>query len=229
MTEISKYGFYPLLSVCTILVALRNGKISVLLVKYADNKNFWSLPTGMLKQDESLDQCAKRELKEKIGIDVAYITHFSNYSEPAPSSKKRVVTIAYLAAHHSEKLRLKANSDILDLNWFNTKNLPKFYLNHGIICHDGINYSKSLIKYEPALAFGFHKNGFTLSELQKTYAAFGDRKFSAENKRNFRLWVKNYCDGKGLVVETDKYREGNHRPARIYEPNLKVLDEKNKK
>jgi len=39
--------------------------------------------------------------------------------------------------------------------------------------------------------------------------------------------LKNYSDGKGLVRETDKVREGNHRPARIYEPNLEALIEHN--
>ena len=49
----------------------------------------------------------------------------------------------------------------------------------------------------------------------------------ANAKSGFRLWLKNYSDGKGLVIETDKFREGNHRPARIYKPNLEALAEHN--
>ena len=91
----------------------------------------------------------------------------------------------------------------------------------------GLKYSRLLIERKPSLAFAFHKDGFTLTELQQTFAAFGGQKFSPENKRNFRLWLKNYSDGKGLVIETDKFREGNHRPARIYKPNLEALAEHN--
>ena len=216
---------HPLLSVCTILMALRNSKVSILLVRYASNKNCWALPTGQLKDNETLDQCASRKLKEQVGIDVSYITHFSNYSEPQPEA--RVITIGYLATHNSEKLRLKANLDILDVNWFGLASLPQLYLNHEVICSDGIKHSRLLIERKPSLAFAFHKGGFTLTELQQTFAAFGGQKFSPENKRNFRLWLKNYSNGKGLVIETDKFREGNHRPARIYEPNLEALVEQN--
>ena len=223
MKELASHTSHPLVSVCTILIALRNSKVSILLVKYTSNKNFWALPTGKLKDSETLDQCASRKLKEQVGIDVSYITHFSNYSELQP--KGRVITIAYLATHNSDKLRLKANLDILDVNWFDLASLPELNLNHGVICNDGIKYSKLLIEKKPSLAFAFHKGGFTLTELQQTFAAFGGQKFSPENKRNFRLWLKNYSDGKGLVIETDRFREGNHRPARIYEPNLEALVE----
>ena len=105
--------------------------------------------------------------------------------------------------------------------------LPDLCFDHDKICSDGIKYSRLLIERKPSLAFAFHKDGFTLTELQQTFAAFGGQKFSPENKRNFRLWLKNYSDGKGLVIETDKFREGNHRPARIYKPNLEALAEHN--
>ena len=105
--------------------------------------------------------------------------------------------------------------------------LPDLCFDHNKICSDGIKYSRLLIERKPSLAFAFHKDGFTLTELQQTFAAFGGQKFSPENKRNFRLWLKNYSDGKGLVRETDKFREGNHRPARIYKPNLEALVEHN--
>ena len=155
------------------------------------------------------------------------MSHFANYSDPNRDSRQQVISVAYLAVHPSGKLRIRANSDVLDVNWFTAENLPDLCFDHNKICSDGITYSRLLIERKPSLAFAFHKNGFTLTELQQTFAAFGGQKFSPENKRNFRLWLKNYANGKGLVIQTDQFREGNHRPARVYEPNLEALDDQN--
>ena len=217
--------WHPSVATDIVLLSLRQKKLSVLLVKRLDHENGWALPGGFLEKGEDLDQCAHRELSEETGIQVPYMSHFANYSDPNRDSRHQVISVAYLAVHPSGKLRIKANSDVFDVNWFNVENLPDLSFDHNKICGDGIKYSRLLIERKPSLAFAFHNGGFTLTELQQTFAAFGGHKFSPENKRNFRLWLKNYADGRGLVVETDKFRQGNHRPARIYEPNLEVLDE----
>ena len=219
--------WHPSVAADIVLLSLRQKKLSVLLVKRLDHENGWALPGGFLEKGEDLDQCAQRELYEETVIRVPYISHFANYSDPSRDNRHQVISVAYLAVHPSGKLRIRANSDVFDVNWFNVDSLPDLCFDHNKICSDGIKYSRLLIERKPSLAFAFHKDGFTLTELQQTFAAFGGQKFSPENKRNFRLWLKNYSDGKGLVRETDKFREGNHRPARIYKPNLEALVEHN--
>ena len=50
------------------------------------------------EKGESLEECARRELREETGVEVPYISHFSNYSDPNRDSRHQVISIAYLAA-----------------------------------------------------------------------------------------------------------------------------------
>ena len=118
-----------------------------------------------------IDQCAQRELKEETGIQVPYMSHFANYSDPNRDTRHQVISVAYLAVHPSGKLRIRANSDVFDVNWFDVKDLPDLCFDHNKICSDGIKYSRLLIERKPSLAFAFHKVGFSLTELQQTFAA----------------------------------------------------------
>ena len=177
--------WHPSVATDIVLLSLRQKKLSVLLVKRLDHENGWALPGGFLEKGENLDQCAQRELNEETGIQVPYMSHFANYSDPNRDSRQQVISVAYLAVHPSGKLRIRANSDVLDVNWFNAENLPDLCFDHNKICSDGITYSRLLIERKPSLAFAFHKNGFTLTELQQTFAAFGGKNLVLRTKEIF--------------------------------------------
>ena len=211
--------WHPSITADIVLLTLIKKKLSVLLVKRLNNDNGWALPGGFLEKGESLEDCARRELKEETGVEVPYLSHFSNYSDPNRDTRHQVISVAYLAVHPSGKLRLRANSDVLDVNWFNVDKLPQLAFDHQQICQDGINFSRSLVEKRPELALAFHKENFTLTELQETFLAFGGTKFLPENKRNFRLWLRSFGNGIGLVTQTEKFKYGKHRPARLYEAN----------
>ena len=215
--------WHPSVATDIVLLTLRNKKLSVLLVKRLDRDNGWALPGGFLEKGENLEGCARRELKEETGVEVPYLSHFSNYSDPNRDSRHQVISVAYLAVHPSGKLRLKANSDVLDINWFDVEWLPQLAFDHHQICHDGIKFSRSLVEKRPELALAFHKENFTLTELQETFSALGGAKFSPENKRNFRLWLRSFANGIGLVTQTEKFKYGKHRPARLYKANKLLM------
>lgn len=219
--------WHPSVATDIVLLTLRNKKLSVLLVKRLDKDNGWSLPGGFLEKGEDLEECARRELKEETGVEVPYLSHFSNYSDPKRDSRHQVISVAYLAVHPSGKLRLRANSDVLDVNWFDAESLPPLAFDHHQICRDGINFSRSLVEKKPQLALAFHKENFTLTELQETFSALGGNKFSPENKRNFRLWLRSFRSGIGLVTQTEKFKYGKHRPARLYEANKLAMPSSN--
>ena len=215
--------WHPSVAADIVLLTIRKKKLSVLLVKRLDRDNCWALPGGFLEKGENLEECARRELKEETGVEVPYLSHFSNYSDPKRDARHQVISVAYLAVHPSGKLRLRANSDVLDVNWFNVEGLPQLAFDHHQICHDGINFSRSLVEKKPELAFAFHKDYFTLTELQETFSAFGGTKFLPENKRNFRLWLRSFGNGIGLVTQTENFKHGKHRPARLYEANKLII------
>lgn len=214
--------WHPSVATDAVILSLRNGMLSVVLGKRSDGKG-WALPGGFIKRGESLDDCVKRELKEEAGIEVPFLTQFKNYSDPQRDDRHQTISVAYLAVHPSGKLRLKADTDVTDVGWFNVDELPILAFDHNQICSDAVIFAKDLVEKQPELVFAFHQGEFTLTELQQTYAALAGKKYAAENKRNFRLWVSKFGDSAGLVEDTGKIKTGSHRPAKLFRPNSKLF------
>ena len=213
--------WHPAVATDVALFTLRQGELHLLCVKRKDD-GLWALPGGFMQQDENLDQCAARELKEETGIEVPYLRHFANYSEPDRDPREQVISIAYVAIHPSGKLRLKADTDVSDVNWFKVRDLPLLAFDHNKIAADAQQHLTGLVETNPEMAFAFLPASFTLSELQQTFEAIAGDKYAPHNKRNFRLWAERF-GGIGLVVETGDVRTGAHRPAKLYQPNPKLF------
>ena len=139
-------------------IVLLNQDNKIFVAKRIDNpSNYWQMPQGGIDPGENSHQAAIRELYEETGIQVPYMSHFANYSDPNRDSRHQVISVAYLAVHPSGKLRIRANSDVFDVNWFNVEDLPDLCFDHNKICSDGIEYSRLLIERKPSLAFAFYK------------------------------------------------------------------------
>lgn len=221
MAQFMSPYWHPAVATDVALFTLRQGELHLLCVKRKDD-GAWALPGGFMQQGENLDQCAARELKEETGIEVPYLRHFANYSEPDRDPREQVISIAYVAIHPSGKLRLKADTDVSDVNWFKVIDLPPLAFDHTKIAADAQRFLVGLVESRPEMAFAFHHAAFTLSELQQTFEAIAGEKYAPHNKRNFRLWAERF-GGIGLVVETGEVRTGAHRPAKLYQPNPKLF------
>ncbi|AKG91183.1 ADP-ribose pyrophosphatase [Geoglobus ahangari] len=112
-----RYPEKPLVGVGAVVI--RNGKI--LLVKRANepNKGKWSVPGGLVRAGETLEEALKREMREELGVevevgDVACVTDEIFYD-----GEKRVeyhyVVIDFYADIDGEP---KAMSDAADVGWF---------------------------------------------------------------------------------------------------------------
>lgn len=210
--------WHPSVATDAVILSLRDNTLAVVLGKRSDGKG-WALPGGFIQKGESLDECVRRELKEETGIEVPYLQHYGNYSDPRRDPRGQIISVAYVAIHPSGKLKLHADTDVIDVGWFDVRDLPTLAFDHATIVADGIKFAQSQIEEDPSIVFAFLAKEFTLTELQQVYAALGGEKFVPENKRNFRLWVAKFGDGAGMVVETGNFKTGSHRPAKLYKPN----------
>jgi len=98
-------------------------------------------------------------------------------------------------------------SSIISTYIFNTK------LNIRLL---SINFSLSSSLHFIAYLLPFLDKEFTLTELHETFLIVSSDISSLKEKRNFRKWVAEYNNGKGMVRETTSFRTGNHRPAKLY-------------
>lgn len=99
-------------------VIIENGK--VLLNKHGDD-GFWKFVGGRAEKfDISLEEVAKREVQEEMGLEVELIRPLKPMMIEMPD--KVVILIHYLAQRKGE---IKPGADILEWNWFDIHNLPK--------------------------------------------------------------------------------------------------------
>ena len=207
--------WHPSVATDVVLFTIREGKLNILLVKRKDD-GLWAIPGGFLQEGESLNQCAERELKEETGITVPYLEQFENFSNPIRDPRTQVISVAFIAIHPSGKLKLRADTDVSDVNWFDYEMIPELAFDHNEICIKARLRLDKLVKEKPELLFPFLDKEFTLTELHETFLIVSSDISSLKEKRNFRKWVAEYNNGKGMVRETNNFRTGNHRPAKLY-------------
>jgi len=98
-------------------VIIENDK--VLLDKHGDD-NFWKFVGGKVKSfDVTLEDVAKREVMEEMGLEVELIRPLKPMMYEFP--EKTVILIHYLATRKGE---IKPGEEILEWQWFDIHNLP---------------------------------------------------------------------------------------------------------
>jgi 8-oxo-dGTP diphosphatase len=199
--------------------------ISVLLIKRNIDpfKGWWALPGGLVKTDESLEQAARRELKEEAGIEVAYMEQLYTFGAPGRDPRNRAVTVAYYGLVRPKNFRLDAKTDADDAKWFNIKDLPKLAFDHKDIIGVAIARLRGKLAYEP-IGFELLEPKFPFSDLEKLYIALLDQEI---DRRNFKKKIMAY----GLLEETKemKKREGAGRPAALFRFNKKRYEDLKKR
>lgn len=121
-------------------------KMSILLVKRDDYpyKDKWCLPGGFINPDtETLEECAKRILKNETNLSNIYIEQLYTFDNPKRDPRCRVISSSYIALIDKNSLTDKINPNA---SWFdvelydNTENLTTVVLNNG---KDTIKFSIS--------------------------------------------------------------------------------------
>ena len=186
-------------------------RLKVLLIRRADppHQDAWALPGGFLDINESIDQCATRELQEETGIKDIYLEQLYTFGEPLRDPRERVISVAYFALVPVDKHQPKAASDAKDVSWFDIDQLPELAFDHQDIIATAHERLVAKLGYSN-IGFQLLPKTFTLSEVQTVYEILLN---NPVDKRNFRKKIL----ALDLIEETGKLRRnGKHRPAKEY-------------
>ena len=102
--------------------------MNLLLLKRSENSdafpNCWALPGGFLEENESLEECAVRELEEETGLVAKMLAPVGTFSRVGRDPRGRVISNAYLTvmmSREEDPLPIKAGDDANDIGLFRLK------------------------------------------------------------------------------------------------------------
>ena len=223
-------------------------KLSVLLIRRGQHPfiDRWALPGGFLKPDETIEECAYREIKEETNVTPVSLMPVGVFSEPGRDPRGWIVSCAYASVISEDAVKQVTGDDASDAKWFDVQ-----FAGCGdgscqlVLCREDIRIRAVLSESETK----FGKTSFTvldsgelafdhariiataltaLREGAKTYETIFDflpEKFTLtalqkvqETIMNISVLPANFRRKiSDYVVETDEYTQGaGHRPAKLY-------------
>jgi len=110
---------YPRISPA-VMVLVRRGQDLLLARSPHFKPGVFSALAGFVEAGETLEQCAKREVREEVGIEIERLRYFSSQSWPFPNS----LMIAFFAEYASGDITPDP-SEIEAADWFSIDALPQ--------------------------------------------------------------------------------------------------------
>ena len=211
-TPIQAYSSFPRfhVGVDCIIFAVNNDRLSVLLVKrdFEPEQGKWSLLGGFVNDNASVDEAAKRVLRELTGIDNVFIRQIGAFGEIDRDPGARVVSVAYFALLNLKEVDEKVVNEY-KAEWVDVNDLPQLGFDHPKMIEQALSVMRRKILTD-ALAFNLLPEYFTLTQLQTLVETVTGKEL---DKRNFR---KRIAEIPG-VEQTDLIdKESSRRGARMY-------------
>lgn len=199
------------LTVDCVVFGFDGGGLKLLLIERGLEpfKGRWALPGGFVREDEALEDAARRELLEETGIREVVLEQFHAFGAVRRDPRERVVSIAYVALTRLEDHRPQASTDARQAVWFSSDELPRLAFDHDQVIQEALDHLRRRVRLEP-IGFQLLPAKFTLTQLQALYESVLGR---AVDTRNFRKRVL----AMELVLALKKeFQRGRQRPAQLY-------------
>lgn len=193
-----------------IIFGLVDGKLCLLLSKrlFEPEKGKWSVMGGFVQQGESVDDAARRVLRDLTGLEDIYMEQVQAFGAVNRDPGERVISIAYYALLGPDEYNLELLSKH-NAVWVEINNLPPLGFDHPEMVRKTLELIRVKCSHEP-IGFNLLPAMFTLTQLQSLYETILGESL---DKRNFRKRVAEV----GSIVATDRIDKAcSRRGARLY-------------
>lgn len=112
------YVSFPRVSPACIVLITQGNKV-LLARSHHFPKGVYGLIAGFVEAGESIEACAKREVREEVGLEITNLRWFGSQSWPSPHS----LMLGFFAEYVSGELCLQPE-EIEDAQWFTRDALP---------------------------------------------------------------------------------------------------------
>jgi 8-oxo-dGTP diphosphatase len=221
--------YLPDVTVDVVLLSVaQDGSLQTLLTRRTNepHKGLFALPGVFVGRRESLQQSARRALRDKGGLADVFLEQLFTSGEPDRDLRGRIVSVAYFAlvpiSDIEDRFATAADTQIVRITipWTGEKGGPvraiavngesvDLAFDHSEIIGGAIKRLRGKLNYTP-LGFELLPKKFTLYDLQRIHEAILGR---ALNKDSFRRRIL----ASGFVEDTKKKQTDTaYRPATLY-------------
>lgn len=203
------------IAVDAVVFGYQNNTLFVLLIqqKFGSQNSYWALPGGLVKEDESLIEAVKRELKEETNVSVNYVEQLYTFGDDIKrDSRNRVISVAYMALVDPSKLVLKADTDADEVAWVPVSEIPNLAFDHNDMIAKGLERLRAKLTYQP-IGFDLLPEEFLFSDLENLYTTILQKEI---DRRNFRKKMMSF----EILEQSDNiliHKAG--RPAKLFRFN----------
>lgn len=210
----------PILVVDNVIFQLVDGQLQVLLVRRTNEpfKGAYALPGGYCAAGETTTVAAERILKAKAGVanrQLKFIEQLYTFDTIARDPRGHAVSVTYMGVGKDIEPHIGATTQAPAFH--PVSNLPELAYDHKNIIDYALKRLQNKLTYTNA-AFALLDKKFTLSQLQSAYEAVLGHEL---DKRNFR---KKFLSLELIQETNEMFREGAHRPAKLYTFNTQKLE-----
>jgi len=185
-------------------------------------KGSWALPGGFMNMDETVEECAKRELAEETNVTDIYLEQFHVFSGVGRDPRERVVTVAFIALVRKSDYHVIAGDDAARASWFSEMEMPPLAFDHREIITMARRWLKKMLRNDP-IAFRLLDEKFTMSELQRLAEVVNNTNY---DRRNFarKMISTGFIEDEGPSPVTS-----HNRTPELYRFNEKSYEKEQKK
>jgi 8-oxo-dGTP diphosphatase len=213
----------PSVSVDVALLSAREGALHTVLYRregplFADA---FALPGGFVGMEESLEDAARRLLRDKGGLEGVFLEQLYTFGSPGRDPRMRVISVAYYAlVDHTRAVAGAGHVCRLVVPWEGETGGPveavtasgdavEFAFDHADVLGLAVKRIRGKLDYTP-IGFQLLPDSFTLRSLQAVHETVLGRGL---NKDSFRRRML----ASGQLEATGERQLGvGHRPAELY-------------
>lgn len=173
----------------------------------------WSLIGSFVRNNESVDNAAKRVLNDITGLENVFMKQLKVYGAVDRDPGSRCITVgqyALIRIENQDKELVEKHGAV----WYDLHELPELVLDHNTMVQDALTQLKRRASYQP-IGFELLPKKFTIPSLQKLYEEIYQKKFDPRNfrKKIIALDILNKLD--------EKDKSTSKKGAFLYEFNPK--------
>ncbi|MEK6952465.1 MAG: NUDIX hydrolase [Nanoarchaeota archaeon] len=106
------------------VIIIKDNKVLFGQRKNSHGEDTWSVPGGHLEFNESIEECAKREVFEETGIEIKNLKIGPFTNDIFKEEEKHYITIYVVADYDSGEVKVKEPDRMIEWSWFSWDNLP---------------------------------------------------------------------------------------------------------